>query len=65
MCDKIKCKDGNPSLVDIYSHERAEDTIVVRWCQYCGAIAVDLDYDGRTNPGGWMPMRFSTITEEK
>lgn len=33
---------------------------VVRWCPICGAIVVDTDYDGRTNPGQVMKMRFPT-----
>ncbi|HCW05914.1 MAG TPA: hypothetical protein DGG95_00920 [Cytophagales bacterium] len=31
---------------------------VVRWCTVCGAIVIDRDYDGRTNPGQIMPMRY-------
>lgn len=33
---------------------------VVRWCSRCGAIVIDVDYDGRVNPGGVMQMRFPT-----
>lgn len=31
---------------------------VVRWCKLCGAVVVDLDYDGRTSPGAVVPMKF-------
>jgi hypothetical protein len=35
------------------------DSIVVRWCTKCGAIVVDLDYDGRTAPGAVMKHQFN------
>lgn len=31
---------------------------VVRWCANCGAVVVDTDVDGRTQPGDVMAMRF-------
>jgi hypothetical protein len=36
----------------------AYEESVVRWCAGCGAVAVDLDVDGRTDPGHFMRMRF-------
>ena len=38
-----------------------QDCTVVRWCRTCGAIVVDTDFDGRTNPGAILPMRFPAI----
>jgi hypothetical protein len=35
---------------------------VVRWCRNCGGVVVDTDYDGRTNPGDIMKMKFPKIT---
>ncbi|MBI2036847.1 MAG: hypothetical protein HYT14_00605 [Candidatus Liptonbacteria bacterium] len=32
---------------------------VARWCERCGSAVVDVDYDGRTNPGQVMKMRSS------
>ncbi len=53
------CKPGKHLLVKIY--ETAEDgcgsSHVVRWCEICGSIAVDVDVDGRTNAGQIMKMR--------
>lgn len=50
---------GKDVLVEIYScYAGGGCTEVVRWCPKCGAVAVDLDYDGRTQPGRGMPMRF-------
>lgn len=38
---------------------------VVRWCPNCGAIVIDIDYDGRTNSGGIMKMDFpKTLSSE-
>lgn len=34
---------------------------VVRWCRDCGAVVIDVDYDGRTSPGAIMPMRFPQL----
>ena len=31
---------------------------VVRWCEICGAVVIDLDCDGRTDPGRIMAMKF-------
>jgi len=40
-----------------FDHTRNGD-YVTRWCTKCGAIVIDLDYDGRTLPGEGMKMRF-------
>jgi hypothetical protein len=45
-------------LEEIYCSGTEIDQDVVRWCTVCGAVVVDLDYDGRTNPGQLMKMRF-------
>ncbi len=42
----------------IFTHYKAASEAVVRWCPNCGAVVVDEDYDGRTNAGAYMPMRF-------
>lgn len=36
---------------------------VVRWCRNCGGIVVDVDVDGRTQPGGAMSMQFARIAQ--
>ena len=51
-------------LIDIYSTGGDMDSTVVRWCTVCGAIVIDTDYDGRTNPGQVMPMRFPEVTKQ-
>lgn len=35
-----------------------EPCSVVRWCQECGAVVVDTDYDSRVSAGGVMEMRL-------
>jgi len=50
---------GEDTLVDIYTASHGYDTeAVIRWCYKCGAIVVDIDFDGRTQPGAIMSMRF-------
>lgn len=48
---------GKHSLIDILSVEQGYgESKTVRWCTRCGAIVVDQDFDGRTNPGRYMEM---------
>jgi hypothetical protein len=62
--DIIDCNKGNHNLKLITIVR--EDTIsadVVRWCDICGAIVIDTDYDHRTNPGAIMKMRFPDLAK--
>lgn len=54
------CDGKNHNLMEVLSsrHSWDESEQVARWCKDCGAIVVDLDYDGRTQPGRIMKMRF-------
>jgi hypothetical protein len=58
------CKGGEHTLKTILSVGNDMSQKVVRWCAYCGAIVVDMDYDGRTNPGAVLPMQFPAILKE-
>ncbi len=49
---------GANSLLALYRHGGAASDAVVRWCQRCGAVVIDEDYDGRLNPGAYMQMTF-------
>ena len=60
MIEKCFIK-GNHSLKVITSFGSDQDLTVVRWCEICGAIVVDTDYDGRTNPGAVMSMQFPKL----
>jgi len=51
------CK-GNHNLLDIYCDGPEMEQSVVRWCEECGAIVVDVVVDGRTAPGRVMAMRL-------
>lgn len=59
MCDKVK---GLHNLKVIYISGQHHESEVVRWCKDCGAVVVDLDYDGRTNAGAVRKMQFPTET---
>jgi hypothetical protein len=59
-----ECKQGKHSLVVIMSNNTGYDMqCVVRWCQCCGSIVVDADYDGRTNVGYYRKMKAPAIFE--
>lgn len=63
MTHQEQCGD---SLIRVYSHTVAFDKEnVIRWCPKCGAVVGDIDYDGRTQPGGLFPMRFPEATQRK
>jgi len=61
-----ECNTGNHvGLIEIY---RTEDLVndeseVVRWCNICGAIVVDTEYDGRVKPGGVLKMMGPKIVD--
>lgn len=48
---------------DKYGDGSAED--VVRWCWKCGAVVVDVDCDGRTQPGAATSMIFPQVSRDK
>jgi hypothetical protein len=47
-----ECQKGNHPWEAVYE-DYVSDLVsnVVRWCPSCGAVVVDQDFDGRTNPG--------------
>jgi hypothetical protein len=60
-CFSKNGKHKNNELEEIYSFQNdnmGHSEGVVRWCPICGAIVVDIDYDGRTLPGNLVPLRF-------
>ena len=58
------CKKGDHKLEDIFSVDWHDFTSTeVRWCCECGAIVVDQDFDGRTNPGQVMKMKIPKIAQ--
>ncbi len=65
MVDLSNCKAGKHELQVIYEgHTDAVSKEVVRWCVICGSPVVDVDFDGRTNPGQIMKMRSPRIAKE-
>lgn len=64
--DFRECNKGNHPLREIYRGGYVdEENTVVRWCPACGCVVVDLDYDGRTNPGYHMKMQVPEISKRK
>lgn len=59
----VECESGGKhKLKKIYEVETGPGlSEVVRWCSDCGAIVVDNDFDGRTNPGVVMSMKRPLI----
>ena len=58
------CK-GKHDLIVVYAHGSEMEETVVRWCRLCGALTVDIDCDGRTQPGGVMAMRLPKLEQLK
>jgi hypothetical protein len=55
-------------LVDIMSkvYLGAEDARqIVRWCENCGAVVIDVDTDGRTYPGEVQRMLFPALARRQ
>lgn len=51
------CK-GQHELVVILADGPEQEQTVVRWCNTCGAITVDIDADGETAPGAIMALQL-------
>jgi len=50
-------------LVALMFGGSSDEAEVVRWCRNCGAVVIDLDYDGRVAAGVIMQMRVPTLTK--
>lgn len=57
------CNVGNHRLKKIFETGGDMESTVVRWCEVCGSVVVDEDYDGRTKPGAVMRMLSPSITK--
>ncbi len=51
-------KNHKHNLKEIYRYDERDHSEVVRWCEDCGAIVVDLEFDGRLSPGGATRMKL-------
>ena len=59
----VSCQDSH-SLIElrrIWTGGGAE--AVIRWCEHCGAIVVDRDYDGHTDSGHYRKMELPSGAE--
>lgn len=59
------CRNGQHSFIVITKHGCVYQTEeVVRWCEYCGSIVVDLDSDGRTMAGYYRSIQNPQIMKD-
>lgn len=58
-----ECHQGNHSLILISVTPNNMGESVVRWCNYCGAIVIDLDYDGCIDPGKILSIQFPELAK--
>lgn len=58
-----ECLKGNHSLQKIFESGSDMESSVIRWCEVCGSIVIDKDYDGRIKPGAVMGMISPSITK--
>lgn len=58
--DMSKCENGQHNLLEIFRSLHSWDGTekVVRWCDNCGAVVVDIDVDNRISPGAGQKMMF-------
>lgn len=59
-----KCTQGRHRLVEVYRADNGFEDEVVRWCSNCGAIVVDVDYEGRVYAGQIMRMRLPELAKD-
>ncbi len=52
------CRDGKHDFHVLVRMGSETDETVIRWCAECGAVVGDTDYDYRTKPGDYFPIRF-------
>jgi hypothetical protein len=57
------CRKGHHRLEVIYRHGGEMECDTVRWCTICGSVVVDVDFDGRTDPGSIMKMTLPEISK--
>ena len=59
-------RGGDYELVKLYEVLTGEgESEVVRWCKVCGAVVIDIDFDGRIKPGAILRMRSPLISKVK
>lgn len=62
-----ECRAGQHPLICILTTAPKwdDECSVVRWCPVCGAVVVDMEYDGRTYSGRISAMKIPKITQEE
>ena len=59
--DYKNCQTGTHKFEEIYRYGNDFEEDVVRWCSVCGSVVVDIDYDGRVNPGQYARLKSPMI----
>ena len=60
-----KCTKGNHPLEKIFTFSKNRDEdVAVNWCPECGAVVVDIEFDGRISPGAVVKMKVPRIAKE-
>lgn len=59
-----KCKEGLHPLKEISRNSDGFVDRVTRWCPNCGAIVIDMEYDGRVYPGHYKKMLLPKLARE-
>lgn len=60
-----ECKKGNHDLQAILRLDAGYNAdYVVRWCEQCGSVVVDGGFDGRTNAGQFVKMKYPILFRE-
>ncbi len=56
------CRSGEHKLIKVFSAGNGSEEETIRWCQICGSIVGDFDFDGRTHPGRIFKMKSPEIS---
>lgn len=59
------CRNGSHTLVEILRAPDGDADKVARWCAFCGAVVVDLEFDNRVRVGGVSRMRFPEVIKPR
>lgn len=57
------CNGINHNLKEVFRVSNSVGDTVINWCQECGSVVGDTEYDGRVRPGGAFKMLFPKTQE--
>jgi len=59
-----KCKKGDHDFRVINRRNYDLEEYVIRWCENCGCIVGDIEFDGRLKPGGLFKIKGSNLFKQ-